>query len=63
MDVIRNLYAPSAGTRPPGLAGRDAMREKLRISIGRLRVGRPAKRILMVRMRGVGKTTVAQIIF
>lgn len=56
MDAIRNPYAPGAGTRPPELAGRDAIRERLRISIERLRVGRPSKSIVMVGLRGVGKT-------
>lgn len=56
MDAIRNPYAPGAGTRPPELAGRDVIREKLRISIERLRVGRPSKSIVMVGLRGVGKT-------
>ncbi|MEZ1315104.1 ATP-binding protein [Pseudomonas fluorescens] len=56
MDAIRNPYAPGAGTRPPELAGRDAIREKLRVSIERLRVGRPSKSIVMVGLRGVGKT-------
>ncbi|EJN26879.1 ATPase [Pseudomonas sp. GM78] len=56
MDAIRNPYAPGAGTRPPELAGRDVIREKLRISIERLRVGRPSKSMVLVGLRGVGKT-------
>lgn len=56
MDAIRNPYAPGAGTRPPELAGRDAIRDKLRVSIERLRVGRPSKSMVMVGLRGVGKT-------
>lgn len=56
MDPIRNPFAPGAGTRPPELAGRDELRESVRIAIGRIRLGRPAKSILMVGLRGVGKT-------
>lgn len=56
MDPISNPYAPGAGTPPPELAGRDELRETVRITLERVRAGRPAKSILMVGLRGVGKT-------
>ncbi|MCC7047093.1 MAG: ATP-binding protein [Alphaproteobacteria bacterium] len=56
MDPIKNPYAPGAGTPPPELAGRDDLREAIRIALARMRAGRPAKSILMVGLRGVGKT-------
>lgn len=56
MDPIRNPYAPGAGSPPPELSGRDELREKVRIALGRVDQGRPAKSILMVGLRGVGKT-------
>ena len=56
MDPILNPYAPGAGTPPPELAGRDEIREQARIATERIRRGRPAKSILMVGLRGVGKT-------
>ncbi len=56
MDPIRNPYAPGAGTPPPELAGRDELRETVRIALARVRLGRPTKSILMVGLRGVGKT-------
>jgi hypothetical protein len=56
MDPIRNPYAPGAGTPPPELAGRDELREAVRIALERVRAGRPTKSILMVGLRGVGKT-------
>ena len=56
MDPIRNPYAPGAGTPPPELAGRDALRETVRIALARVRLGRPTKSVLMVGLRGVGKT-------
>lgn len=56
MDPVRNPYAPGAGTPPPELAGRDELREAIRIALERVRAGRPAKSILMVGLRGVGKT-------
>ena len=56
MDPIKNPFAPGAGTPPPELAGRDDLRETVRIALARVRAGRPAKSILMVGLRGVGKT-------
>ena len=56
MDPIRNPYAPGAGTPPPELAGRDELRDTVRIALARVRLGRPTKSVLMVGLRGVGKT-------
>jgi hypothetical protein len=56
MDPIKNPYSPGAGTPPPELAGRDELREIVRIALERVRAGRPTKSILMVGLRGVGKT-------
>lgn len=56
MDPVKNPYAPGAGTPPPELAGREELREPVRIALARVRAGRPTKSILMVGLRGVGKT-------
>ncbi|MFO7652991.1 MAG: ATP-binding protein [Candidatus Krumholzibacteriia bacterium] len=56
MDPIKNPYAPGAGTPPPELAGRDEFRHKVSIALARIRAHRPAKSVLMVGLRGVGKT-------
>jgi len=56
MDPIRNPYAPGAGTPPPELAGRDEFREQVRIALARVKIRRPTKSVLMVGLRGVGKT-------
>ena len=56
MDPIRNPYAPGAGTPPPELAGRDEIRSTAHIALERTRIGRPSKSLLMVGLRGVGKT-------
>lgn len=56
MDPIRNPYAPGAGTPPPALAGRDDIRESVRIAIERIRIGRASKSVLMIGLRGAGKT-------
>jgi len=56
MDPVRNPFAPGAGTPPPELAGRDELRETVRIALARVRRGLPTKSVLMVGLRGVGKT-------
>lgn len=56
MDPVSNPYAPGAGTPPPELAGRDDLRRTVSIALERVKAGRPAKSILMVGLRGVGKT-------
>ena len=47
---------PELAPPPPELAGRDELREIIRIALERVRAGRPTKSILMVGLRGVGKT-------
>lgn len=56
MDPVTNPYAPGAGTRPPELAGRDDLRDTVRVAIERTRRKLPTKSVLMVGLRGVGKT-------
>ena len=56
MDPTRNPYAPGAGTQPPELVGRDEIRERARIALERQRIGRSSQSILMIGLRGVGKT-------
>ena len=56
MDPVANPFSPGAGTRPPELAGRDALREKVRVAAERTRKGLPTKSVLLVGLRGVGKT-------
>src|SRR6202051_1113024 len=56
MDPVRNPYAPGAGTPPPELAGRSAIRQDVNVRLQRLRLGRPAKSMMLVGLRGVGKT-------
>jgi hypothetical protein len=56
VDPIRNPFAPGAGTPPPDLAGREDIKENVRIALERIKLGRSAKSVLMVGLRGVGKT-------
>jgi hypothetical protein len=60
MNPILNPYAPGAGTPPPELAGRDKLREQVRIAIARIRLGNAAKSVIMVGLRGVGKTVLLE---
>ena len=56
MDPVLNPFSPRTGAPPPELAGRGELRELVRIAVERIRLGRPNKSILMVGLRGVGKT-------
>jgi hypothetical protein len=56
MNPVINPFAPGAGTPPPELAGRAALRDNVRVALERIRLGLPAKSVLMVGLRGVGKT-------
>lgn len=56
MNPVTNPFAPGAGTPPPELAGRDDLLETVRVATERVRRGLPAKSVLMVGLRGVGKT-------
>ena len=56
MNPRRNPYAPGAGTPPPELAGRDRLIEDAAIALDRIRNGLTAKSMLLVGLRGVGKT-------
>jgi hypothetical protein len=56
MSPIDNPYSPGAGAPPPELAGRDDVREQVHVAIMRVARGNSAQNILLVGLRGVGKT-------
>lgn len=56
MDPISNPYAPGAGQRPPELAGRDAQLANFAVTLERSAAGRPARSVVLIGLRGVGKT-------
>ena len=56
MDPRSNPYAPGAGSPPPELAGRDELLERAAIALDRIRAGLAARSLLLVGLRGVGKT-------
>ena len=63
MDARTNPYAPGAGAPPPELAGRDELIDEAAIALDRIRNGLAAKSLLMVGLRGVGKTVLLNRIF
>jgi hypothetical protein len=60
MDPIQNPYAPGAGCPPPELAGRDEILRDLDVRLQRIRRQRPAKSVMFVGLRGVGKTVLLE---
>jgi len=56
MNPVDNPYTPGAGTPPPELAGREPILKQAEISIARATKGRNAKSLLLLGLRGVGKT-------
>lgn len=56
MDPIRNPYVPGAGTPPPELTGREALLDRARVTLARIKLGRASKSFIAVGLRGVGKT-------
>ena len=58
MGPRTNPFSPGAGSPPPELAGRMPILDHAGIALDRLRNGLHAKSIILVGLRGVGKTVV-----
>ena len=58
MDPRINPFSPGAGSPPPELAGRSPILDHAAISLDRLRNGLHARSMILVGLRGVGKTVV-----
>lgn len=56
MNPLYNPFSPGAGTPPPELAGRDETLQQSLLTLARVRLGRAAKSLLLVGLRGTGKT-------
>ncbi|HEX3484069.1 MAG TPA: ATP-binding protein [Micropepsaceae bacterium] len=56
MDPVRNPYAPGAGNPPPELAGRSDLISEAQTILQRIALGRPAQSLILIGLRGVGKT-------
>ena len=62
MDPLKNPFSPGAGNPPPELAGRDELLEQSRIMLGRIKTGRHEQSLMLVGLRGVGKTVLLNCI-
>lgn len=58
MDPYSNPFAPGAGSQPPELAGRSEIIERANLVLERVKRGRHEKSLIIVGLRGVGKTVV-----
>jgi AAA+ ATPase superfamily predicted ATPase len=56
MDPNSNPFNPGAGTPPPELVGRDALIDQSDVVLERVKRGRAERSLLLVGLRGVGKT-------
>jgi DNA-binding CsgD family transcriptional regulator len=56
MDQLHNPFSPGAGTPPPELAGRDEILNQALMALARIKKGRAEKSVLLIGLRGVGKT-------
>jgi AAA ATPase domain len=56
VDRRKNPYAPGAGIQPPALVGRDKLLLDADIDMDRLLEGRPVRSLMLLGLRGVGKT-------
>ncbi|MBE0507979.1 MAG: ATP-binding protein [Marinospirillum sp.] len=56
MDAVRNPFVPGAGSRPPELAGREAILNDAQIAIQRALLGKSSRSQMLLGLRGVGKT-------
>lgn len=59
MDRRQNPYAPGAGLQPPELAGRDQLLNDATIDMERVLAKRPTKGLMLLGLRGVGKTVLS----
>ena len=58
MDTYQNPFNPGAGVSPPELAGRAEVLEQAITALERVKRGRHAKSLMLLGLRGVGKTVV-----
>ena len=58
MNPLENPFAPGAGVPPPELAGRDDLLDSIHVSAQRTRRKLAARSVLLLGLRGVGKTVV-----
>jgi AAA+ ATPase superfamily predicted ATPase len=56
MDPVRNPFAPGAGSAPPELSGREAILADAMTALRRTLIGNHSKSLILLGLRGTGKT-------
>lgn len=56
MDPVRNPFQPGAGTRPPEFVGREAILNTASVGVQRAMRGRLGRSLMLLGLRGTGKT-------
>lgn len=56
MNPLLNPFSPGAGTPPQEFAGRTEILDKASLALARIKRGRSEKSLLLIGLRGVGKT-------
>lgn len=56
MNPIQNPFSPGAGSPPPELVGRTEVIDEAKILLGRVKLHKSEKSMLLTGLRGVGKT-------
>ncbi|MDE0347987.1 MAG: ATP-binding protein [Boseongicola sp.] len=62
MDPFANPFTPGAGTTPPELAGRQDVLDSARVSLRRAVAGKNARHMMLLGLRGTGKTALLNAI-
>jgi AAA+ ATPase superfamily predicted ATPase len=62
MNRVMNPFSPGAGAVPMELAGRGAIQTKIAENLERIRIGRNSQGVVLVGLRGVGKTVLLQTV-
>ena len=63
MNDTENPFSPGAGTPPPELAGRQSIVDQALLALRRVQLGRSEKSLLIVGLRGTGKTVLLNKIY
>jgi hypothetical protein len=56
MNPLLNPFSPGAGSPPPELAGRQSTTDRALLALERIKRGRSEKSMMLIGLRGVGKT-------
>ncbi|WP_226568577.1 ATP-binding protein [Mangrovibacter yixingensis] len=62
MNRVMNPFSPGAGAVPMELAGRGEIQTKIAENLERIRIGRNSQGVILVGLRGVGKTVLLQTV-